>query len=161
MFDINTILAQALADAVNARITEVLQQHANIVGALAERIAELEQYKAACDVVLVSHSERLVAYANNPAIGVDTTLAARIDKLEGLEFRIATLEDGKGMSEARVEALIETAIEQHCVDYDHDSYDQVVSTVEDADLDDIVAKDDVEDIVRSAVNDAEITIRIR
>lgn len=131
MFDINTILAQALADAVNARITEVLQQHANIVGALAERIAALE------------------------------TEVLALGNVEEIKYRIATLEDGKGMSEDRVEALIETAIEQHCADYDHDSYDNVVSTVEDADLDDIVAKDDVEDMVRSAVNEAEITIRIR
>ena len=131
MFDINTILAQALADAVNARITEVLQQHANIVGALAERIAALE------------------------------TEVLALGNVEEIKYRIATLEDGKGMSEDRVEALIETAIEQHCAEYDHDSYDSVVSTVEDADLDEIVSKDTVEDMVRSAVNDAEITIRIR
>ena len=151
MFDINTIISTAIAEAVKSHLTEVAQHYANKMGEMATRIAELEAYKA--------------------AIGTDTLLAARIATLETemlvlgnvdeIKYRIATLEDGKGMSEERVEALIETAIEQHCADYDHDSYDQVVSTVEDADLDDIVAKDDVEDMVRNAVNDAEITIRIR
>lgn len=42
MFDLNAIVNAAITEAVNTRITEVLAQHANIVGGLAERIAALE-----------------------------------------------------------------------------------------------------------------------
>lgn len=42
MFDINTIITNAINEAVNARITELLQQHANIVAELTQRIAVLE-----------------------------------------------------------------------------------------------------------------------
>ena len=120
MFDLNAIVSAAIATAVDARLTEVLQQHANIVGALAERIAALE---------------------NNPAIGVDTTLEARVVVLEE---RPATAVAGvitpemivESMNKAewlweKVDAYIETgiddrmerAIDDHCSTYDHDDHD--------------------------------------
>lgn len=43
MFDINTLINNAIATAVDARLTEVLQAHANVTGALVERIATLEK----------------------------------------------------------------------------------------------------------------------
>lgn len=44
MFDINTLINNAIATAVDARITEMLQAHANITGALAKELAELGTY---------------------------------------------------------------------------------------------------------------------
>lgn len=42
MFDINAIINNAIIAAVEAHITAIQQQHANIVGELAQRIATLE-----------------------------------------------------------------------------------------------------------------------
>ena len=57
MFDINAIVNTAISEAVNARITTLLQEHANVVGAMAERIAELETKLNALDAVVLHHTK--------------------------------------------------------------------------------------------------------
>ena len=151
MFDLNAIVSAAIATAVDARITELMQQHANIVGALAERIEKLE---------------------NNPAIGVDTTLEARV---VALEQRPATAVAGvitpemivESMNKAewlweKVNAYIETgiedrierAIEDHCGTYDHDDYDSHISD------DDIHIEGDLEDAVTDAVRNLTFEVTV-
>lgn len=100
MFDLNAIVNAAITEAVNARITEVLAQHANIVGALTERITTLEtneQYLTQRIAVLEQSSsldkmrldataesiaalgQRITTLENNPAQGVDTTAPQALD----------------------------------------------------------------------------------
>lgn len=107
MFDINTIINEAIASAVNAHINEALQQHANHVTALALRITSLEASitqgtalnnqtqcidmdlsalkESVADTIgeLDTLKQKVNALENNPAIGVDTTLERRIAALEG------------------------------------------------------------------------------
>ena len=131
MFDLNAIVNAAIATAVDARLTEVLQQHANIVGALAERIAALE---------------------NNPAIGVDTTLEARVVALE------QRVDNTTEASEKRIRVIAEAAAEQvmdlHLECYDHDQYDNVVSNWNDEDPTEFVRENDLDSKVTDAVSDA-------
>ena len=158
MFDINTIFAQALAAAV-----------AEAVKPLIERITALE---------------------NNPAIGVDTTLAARVTQVENepydkealvayldqqewfwekvsrfvaansvfdandlktLKDRIEELEES--VTEERVEELIEQGLDRHCNGYNHDEYDDAVSTINDYDFDDFLTKDELNSELRDQIND--------
>ncbi len=47
MFDINTLINEAIAKAVDARLVPLMETHANVVGELARRIAKLEGQIAA------------------------------------------------------------------------------------------------------------------
>lgn len=129
MFDINNIINAAIAEAVNARITELLQQHANLVGALAERIETLEKNEEA----LV---RRIAALENNPAQGVDTQAAPVT-----------------GLTRDEVEALIEAKMDLHLECYDHDSYDEATSKVDDYDFDEFVKTDDFDSRLREELED--------
>lgn len=184
-FDINAIINAAIAEAVNARLTEVLQQHANIVGALAERIDALEN-----QAIVTSNAvdARIAVLENNPAQGVDSTLE-RIDTLEkneeylvkriaALETNTTVLDQHGGLLEALdnqewfwekltrkarevAEAVAEQAVEQHCEEYDHDNYDEAVRKIEDMpDFDDLVTKDYLSESVRDAVQDLSFEVRV-
>jgi len=138
MFDLNAIVNAAIATAVDARLTEVLQQHANTVGALAERITALEA--------------RVVALENNPAIGTDTVLEARVVALE------QRVDNTTEASEKRIRVIAEAAAEQvmdlHLECYDHDQYDNVVSNWNDEDPTEFVRENDLDSKVTDAVSDA-------
>jgi hypothetical protein len=164
MFDLNQILSAALATAVDARLTEVLQQHANIVGALAERIAALES-----DAFAMRDS--ITALENNPAIGVDTTLEARVVALEQRLLTVAGVITPdmivESMNKAewlweKVNAYIETgiddrmerAIDDHCSTYDHDEYDSVYNEWGGEEASDFVKERDLGETVREHVEEA-------
>jgi hypothetical protein len=149
MFDINAIINNAITQAVN-EATQGLVEH--IVG-LQQRIAALE---------------------NNPAIGTDTTLAARI---EALEKHTAVLDQHGGILEYLdnqewfwdklvnktkeiADAAAEAAVAEHCNDYDHDDYDRISGAVDRIDLDEIVCKDDLKDAVKETLDDASFDIRV-
>lgn len=154
MFDINTIINAAIAAAVNDRITEVLQQHANVVAALEQRIAALE---------------------NNPAIGVDTTLAARVDALEKTGTPATITADAfvtyldqqewfwekltRKAGEA-AQTVVDEAISDHTNEYDHDEYDEAVSALDGVDLSEIVTPDMLTDAVKEIIDDASFEVRV-
>lgn len=164
--NINTIISQALAAAVQQALQPLQQEYANKMGQMAQQIAALET--------------RLLALENNPAQGADTTLeeaAVNKDKHERLLFvlqhltaRVAALEthtavlDQHGVIVAHLDnqewfwdkirrfadGAVESAIEQHCEEYDHDD---MVMKHELPDMDDYVTKDDLRDEISDAVHD--------
>jgi len=168
MFDLNAIVNAAITEAVNARITEVLAQHANIVGALAERVETLEKNEEA----LV---RRIAALENNPAQGVDTSatpatitadaFVTHLDKQEWFWSKMSDFiergVDGHGLvSEARVEEMVQEAMDDHTSTYDHDEYDNATSVINDTDFDDFMTKsDDLEDAIRDTVRGMSFEIR--
>ena len=145
MIDINAIISQALAAAVQQATAPLL-----------ERIAALET--------------RLLALENNPAQGVDTTLNAwemamqnRVDSADAvakrLHERVLALENLEYLDNQEwfwnkirrfTDGAVESAIEQHCEEYDHDD---MVMKHELPDMDDYVTKDDLDSEVRDAVRD--------
>lgn len=143
--NINAIISQALAAAVQQATAPLL-----------ERIAALET--------------RLLALENNPAQGVDTTLERRI---AALETHTAVLDQHGGIVEYLdnqewfwdkirrfTDGAVESAIEQHCEDYDHDD---MVMKHELPDMDDYIKREDfdseVRDAVRDTLEDARIHLR--
>ena len=139
MFDINNIVNAAISAAVNARLTEVLQQHANTVAALAERIAALEN-----QAIVTSNAvdARIAALENNPAQGQDLTPTT-------------------GLTRDQVEALIEAKMDLHLECYDHDNYDEIASKVDDLpDLDDYVTRDEVRSEIEDVLNNATLSLSI-
>ena len=160
MFDLNTIITQALNAAVQQAIAP-----------LVERIAVLERRIDTLSSQHVAIGERLAALENNPAIGTDTTLTDRVVALETKLTEAKLFEqttnvtipiDEAKMVEAlnsqewfweKVNAYIETgiedrierAIDDHCSTYDHDDYDSHISD------DDKHFEGDIEDAVRDTV----------
>ena len=139
MFDINAIVNAAITEAVNARITEVLQQHANTVAVLAERVAALETKLT---------EAALFAQTNNVTIPIDE--AKMVEALNSQEWFWEKLQN-------RIDAATESAIDMHCETYDHDSYDSAVSDLEDRDF---VTNDSLEDAVREAVGNLSFDISV-
>lgn len=134
--------------------------------ALKERIAALE-YQA----IVTSNriNDRIAALENNPAQGVDTTapqaldvpheaLLTALDQQEWFWSKMSDFiqreVDGLGLvSESRVEEVVQEAMDDHTSTYDHDSYDNAVSTVEDYDFDDFIKQGDgdLEDAIRDTI----------
>ena len=127
--NINTIISQALAAAVQQALQPLQQEYANKMAEMAQQIAALET--------------RLLALENNPAQGVDTTLEETLQRLDNQEWfwnKIRRFTDG----------AVEQAVEQHCEEYDHDD---MVMKHELPDMDDYVTKDDLRDEISDAVHD--------
>lgn len=170
--NINAIISQALAAAVQQALQPLQQEYANKMGQMAQQIAALEA--------------RLLALENNPAQGVDTTLEQRVAALEyqsanrherlrtlegALTDRVAALEETLERLDNQewfwdkirrfTDGAVEQAIEQHCEEYDHD--DMLMSDAL-PDMDDYVTKDDMRDEVSDAVRDlmegATVSIRL-
>jgi hypothetical protein len=164
MFDLNTIITQAL----NAAVAEALN-------ALVERIAVLERRIDTLSSQHVAIGERLAALENNPAIGTDTTLTDRVVALETKLTEAKLFEkttnvtipiDEAKMVEAMnnaewlwekvnnyVDAGIERAIDDHCSNYNHDDYDNVVSNWNDEDPADFLREGDLHDQIDDRVNE--------
>lgn len=136
MIDINTIISQALAAAVQQALQPLQQEYANKMGQMAQQIAALET--------------RLLALENNPAQGADTMLEEALQRLDDQEWfwdKIRRFTD----------SAVEQAVEQHCEDYDHD--DMLMKP----DMDDYIKREDfdseVRDAVRDTLEDARIHLR--
>ena len=152
--NINAILSQALAAAVQQAIQPLQQEYANTMAEMAQQIAALE--------MRLTLGEKLT-----PAQGVDTTLEQRI---AALEKHTAVLDQHGGLLEyldnqewfwekirrfadGVVESAVEQAIENHTDMYDHNDF------VTEDKLDDYVQKDSFRDEIEDVLNNA--TIRIR
>ena len=157
MFDINTIVNAAIAEAVNAHLTEVLQQHANIVAALAERIDTLEGICATQHEGMVAMRDRIAVLAaeliaDKPAIVIDE--ARMVEALNSQEWFWEKLQN-------RIDAATEQAVDNHCSNYDHDNYDSAVSDFEDMpSLDDYVTRDEVRSEIEDVLNNATLSLSI-
>lgn len=145
MFDLNQILSAAL----NAAVAEAVKP-------LVERITALES-----DAFAMRDSIEKIE--NNPAIGVDTTLAARITALETAPNAISAAafvtyldqqewfwEKLRGVADAAAEQVME----DHTSTYDHDDYDRHISD------DDKHIDGDLDDAVRDAVSNLSFEVSV-
>ena len=139
MIDLNTIISQALAAAVQ-QATAPLQ----------ERIAALEAQSAnrheRLRVLEGALTDRVAALENNPAQGVDTTLEETLQRLDNQEWfwnKIRRFAD----------AVVESEVAQHCETYDHNDF------VTEDKLDDYVQKDDFRSEIEDVLNNATIKLR--
>ena len=169
MIDINTIITQALntaiATAVEDRLTALQQAYANAIGELAKRVEALE---------------------NNPAIGTDTVLEARVMTLETKLTEAKLFEqttnvtvpiDEKRMVEAlnsqewfweKVNAYIETgiedrierAIDDHLSSYNHDEYDEMHNEWGSESVSEFIKDDDLESQINDALRNASFEVRV-
>lgn len=150
MIDINTIISQALAAAVQQALQPLQQEYANKMGQMAQQIAALDTHLAEAIDRIAALETRIAALENNPAQGVDTTLE-RLDDQAWFWDKIRRFTNG----------AVEQAIEQHCEEYDHD--DMLMSDAL-PDMDDYVTKDEMRDEVSDAVRDlvegATVSIRL-
>jgi len=165
MIDINTIITQALntaiATAVEDRLTALQQAYANAIGELAKRVEALE---------------------NNPAIGTDTVLEARVMTLETKLTEAKLFEqttnvtvpiDEKRMVEAlnsqewfwekldqRIAAATEEAIDDHLSSYNHDEYDEMYNEWGSESVSEFIKDDDLESQINDALRNASFEVRV-
>jgi hypothetical protein len=165
MFDLNTIITQALNAAVAEAVAPLVERIEKLEFAVADRHQRLLVLEGAL-------TDRVVALENNPAIGVDTTLLQRVVALEqrpaapavaGVitpEMIVESMNKAEWLwekvnayIETGIEDRIERAIDDHCENYDHDSYDTVASNWNDEDPADFLREDDLHDQIDDRVNE--------
>lgn len=179
--NINAIISQALAAAVQQAIQPLQQEYANKMAEMAQQIAALEAQSAnrheRLRVLEGALTDRVAALENNPAQGVDTTLEKRIAALETntadtigeidtIKQQLVVLDQHGGLLEYLdnqewfwnkirnfTDTAVEQAIENHTDMYDHSDF------VTEDKLDDYVQKDSFRDEIEDVLNNA--TIRIR
>lgn len=173
MIDINNILTQALT----AAVTEATKP-------LLERIEKLETNCNAYEIMFRSHIERFEALETDADVKALETDTLSPDDLVQVKQRIEVLENTSfaPINEARLvevldqqewfweklmrkageaaEAAAEEAINDHCSTYDHDDYDNVSSTVNDVDLDNVVTMDNLSDEIRRTLREVTISIDV-
>ena len=190
MIDLNTLISNALTAAItnavaplNERIAtlesanDILHktQHEDMV-AMRDRIAALEDQAIVTSNAVDTRISRL---ENNPAQGVDTqapsVLAAQYTPISNDQVKAALQE--WATKDSLVEyldnqewfwdklrdftgAAIEQAVDNHCETYDHDSYDNAVSDLEDRDFDDLVTRDDMRSEIEDVLNNATLSLSI-
>lgn len=131
MFDINAIINNAIATAV-----------AEAIKPLVARIEALENIAA--------------EYTPAPAVTIDE--AKMVEALNSQEwFWDKLIYKAKEVADVAVER----AMEEHTEEYNHDSYDDAISKVEDIDFDELVKTDYLSEAVRDAVQDLSFEIRVR
>lgn len=136
MFDINAIVNAAITEAVNARITEVLQQHANTVAALAERVAALETKLTEAN---------LFTQTNNVTIPIDE--AKMVEALNDQEWFWEKMQRFAA-------GAAEEAMDAHLSDYDHDEYDSHIGD------DDKHFEGDIDDAVRESIGNLTFEVSV-
>lgn len=161
MSDLNIFLS-ALQTAFNTAVKAAVEEaraplHNQVqcmdtdIAALKERIAALEN-----QAIVTSNAvdTRIAALENNPAQGVDTQAAPAADITRHIIDALSDTEHPlfKRMS-SFMDAVAEQAMDDHTNTYDHDSYDNAVSTVEDYDFEDFIKKGDgdLEDAIRDTI----------
>jgi hypothetical protein len=178
MFDLNQILSAAL----NAAVAEAIKP-------LVERIENLEARANLVFDGLQRIDVRVAAVENNPAIGVDTTLEARVVALENItaefsptmrpavagvitpEMIVESMNKAEWLWE-KINAYIETgiddrmerAIDDHCSTYNHDDYDNVYNEWGGESVDDFVKdgylEEQIEEKVKEVLNNATFSVSI-
>lgn len=178
MFDLNTILTAALTAAV-----------AEATKPLLERIEKLETNCNAYEILFKSHIERFEALETDADVKALETSTLSPDDLVQVKQRIEALENiaaeyspTASIDEARLievldkqewfwekltlkaaeaaESAVEEAINDHCTTYDHDDYDNVSSTVNDVDLDNVVTHDNLRDEIQRVLREVTISIDV-
>ena len=174
--NINAIISQALAAAVQQATAPLLERIAALEAQSANRHERLRVLEGAL-------TDRVAALENNPAQGVDTTLeeaAANKDKHErqlfvlqhltarvtALEKHTAVLDQHGGIVEYLdnqewfwnklrnfTDSAVEQAIENHTDCWDHNDF------VTEDKLDDYVQKDSFRDEIEDVLNNATIKLR--
>lgn len=134
------------------------------------RLKEILTTNKAYEMIMSNLSDRVTALENNPAIGVDTTLEARVVALEqrlltvaGVitpEMIVESMNNAEWLWEKlhntindNVSSRVEEALDNHCETYDHDSYDTVASNWNDEDPADFLRESELHDQIDDRVND--------
>ena len=138
MFDINAIVNAAISSAVEQATKPLL-----------ERLQGLQNSLERQHEGMVAMRNRITVLENNPAQGVDAPRS-----FENLDQEF--WDKVRGF----IDSGIEAGLEEHCSTYDHDSYDSVVSDVEDTDLSNLVTQDSVEDMIRDVINNASFSVSV-
>lgn len=141
MFDINAIVNAAISSAVEQATKPLL-----------ERLQGLQDSLERRNEVVIALRDRIIALENAPKGEIAPTQSV-LESLDNQEWFWEKIRNF-------VDSGVESAIDNHCEAYDHDSYDNVVSDVEDVDLSNLMSRDDVEDVVKDVINNASFSVSV-
>jgi hypothetical protein len=112
---------------------------------------------------------RIEALENNPAIGVDTTLEARVKVLENAPNALSAaafvtyLDQQEWFWEKLnnfAQSRVEEAIDDHLSSYDHDQYDEMYNEWGGESVSEFIKDDDLESQINDALRNASFEVRV-
>jgi len=143
MIDLNTIISQALAAAVEKATAPLLERIANLE-------FQVDNIHARLRVLEGALPDRVAALESTSTQGIGVLL----ENLDNQEWFWEKIREFTGN-------VVEQAVEQHCEEYDHD--DMLMSDAL-PDMDDYIKREDLDSEVHDAVRDimegATVSIRI-
>ena len=183
MIDLNTLISNALNAAVQQAVAPLVEQIAKLEaqsadqhqrlrvleGALTDRVVALEEKVNFLEDQAVVTSNRihdritaletklteaaLFTQTNNVTIPIDE--ARMVEALNSQEWFWEKLQ-------RRIDAATEQAVDDHCSTYDHDSYDELASKVDDLpdNLDDYATRDELRSEIEDVLNNATLSLSI-
>ncbi len=140
MFDLNTIITQAL----NAAVAEAVKP-------LVNRIDELENLLVHRVTALETKLTEAALFEKNTNVTIPIDEAKMVEALNSQEWFWEKLHN---TINDNVSSRVEEALDDHCSTYDHDDYDRHISD------DSIHVEHDLEDAINRALRNASIEIRI-
>jgi hypothetical protein len=147
MFDLNQILSAAL----NAAVAEAIAPLVKRITALEEGCVGIDQRLLEQRVALLETKlteAKLFEQTTNVTIPIDE--AKMVEALNSQEW---FWEKINAYIETGIEDRIERAIDDHCSNYNHDDYDNVVSNWNDEDPADFLREGDLHDQIDDRVNE--------
>ena len=143
MLDLNTIISQALAAAVEKATAPLLERIANLE-------FQVDNIHARLRVLEGALTDRVAALESASTQGIGVLL----ENLDNQEWFWEKIREFAGN-------VVEQAVEQHCEEYDHD--DMLMSDAL-PDMDDYIKREEldseVRDAVRDIIEDAKISVKI-
>lgn len=164
MIDLNTLISNALIAAVQQATAPLVERIATLESACAtqhEAMVAMRDRITAIEDADDRLFDRIAALENNPAQGVDTQAAPTTDITRHIIDALGNTDHPlfKRLS-SFMDAVAEQAMDHHLECYNHDSYDEATSKVDDYDFDDFVTNDSLEDAVREAVGNLSFDISV-
>lgn len=173
MIDLNTLISNALTAAVQQAVAPLNERIAKLEFCNAERHQRLLVLEGALtDRVVALETKLTEANLFTQMVPTPSVLAAQYTPISNEQIKAALQEWATKDSllehldnqewfweklQNRIDAATESAIDAHCETYDHDSYENAVSDLEDRDF---VTNDSLEDAVREAVGNLSFDISV-
>ena len=152
MFDINALINNAITTAVAEAIKPLVER----IEALEQRTLTLSSQDVAMGGRIAALENIAAEYTPAPAVTIDE--AKMVEALNSQEWFWEKLT--RKASEV-AQATVEHTMDLHQECYDHDSYDEIASKVDDMpDADELAKTCDIRDAVRDAVQDLSFEIRV-
>lgn len=169
MFDINAVMNAAIKAAVDESLSElrtsmaqdVLNVQAQLAtvpnSPLSNQVQCLEADLARLSAQLVTLAEKTAALAGQVQPTSEGMDLRKLIKAELMDL-LTSDDDVQQKLHGMARSVADEAVSDHCDEYDHDSFDEAASAIEDLDVDELVKAEDLQSEVKEILEGASFSV---